>query len=269
MQSYAPPKWQESQLWESHLDVAPVEKWKVYYKGEGGGFPQVQVVVSLVSLSCPWLVLTPKVLQLHTNHLVLVLYRFVWVNEACQFFLVPSRSSSTPLYPSKVLWVRECAPTPYSSIVLSLDSHLSPSRSLGSRQPLSCFVLCWMVKDAEGLIVELDAQFLEQTIMDVIVYPQYWLQAYANVTFPWHLEVLKNFYCSPRPCAQPKDDKFAPMVHTILSSWNLDVQQGLFELTMKSNVIQTMAKVLALASENVKPTIINPFTHMCRVIHAS
>jgi hypothetical protein len=59
------------------------------------------------------------------------------------------------------------------------------------------------------------------------------------------------------------------MVHTILSSWNLDVQQGLFELTMKSNVIQTMAKVLALASENVKPTIINPFTHMCRVIHAS
>jgi hypothetical protein len=41
-----------------------------------------------------------------------------------------------------------------------------------------------MVKDAEGLIVELDAQFLEQTIMDVIVYPQYWLQAYANVTFP-------------------------------------------------------------------------------------
>ncbi len=37
-----------------------VEKHKVYYKGEGGGFPKVQAVVSLVSLSCPWLVLTPK-----------------------------------------------------------------------------------------------------------------------------------------------------------------------------------------------------------------
>jgi hypothetical protein len=26
---------------ESHLDVAPMERCKVYYKGEGGGFPQV------------------------------------------------------------------------------------------------------------------------------------------------------------------------------------------------------------------------------------
>jgi hypothetical protein len=28
-------------------------KHKVYYKGEGGGFPQVRVVVSLMSLSLP------------------------------------------------------------------------------------------------------------------------------------------------------------------------------------------------------------------------
>jgi hypothetical protein len=41
--------------------------------------------------------------------------------------------------------------------------------------PLSCFVLCWMAEIAEGLIVELDARFPEQGIMDVmgIVYPQY------------------------------------------------------------------------------------------------
>jgi hypothetical protein len=26
---------------KSHLDVACVESYKVYYKGEGGGFPQV------------------------------------------------------------------------------------------------------------------------------------------------------------------------------------------------------------------------------------
>jgi hypothetical protein len=47
-----------------HLDVGFVERHKVYYKGEDGGFPQVRAVVSLVSLSCPWLVLTPKVFQL-------------------------------------------------------------------------------------------------------------------------------------------------------------------------------------------------------------
>jgi len=33
-----------------HLGVSPMGKHKVYYKGEGGGFPQVQVMVSLVSL---------------------------------------------------------------------------------------------------------------------------------------------------------------------------------------------------------------------------
>jgi len=38
---------------ECHLDVGLVEKHKVYFKGEGGGFPQVQAVVNLVSPSCP------------------------------------------------------------------------------------------------------------------------------------------------------------------------------------------------------------------------
>jgi len=64
---------------KSHLDVGLVERHIVYYKGEGGGFPQVQAVVNLMNLSCPWLILTPKVLELCTNHLMLVLCRYVWV----------------------------------------------------------------------------------------------------------------------------------------------------------------------------------------------
>jgi len=36
-----------------HLDVGLVERHTIYYKGEGGGFPQVQAVVSLVSSSLP------------------------------------------------------------------------------------------------------------------------------------------------------------------------------------------------------------------------
>jgi hypothetical protein len=47
---------------KSHLDVASVESYRVYYKGEGGGFPQVRAVVSLACLCCPWLVLAPNVL---------------------------------------------------------------------------------------------------------------------------------------------------------------------------------------------------------------
>jgi hypothetical protein len=34
---------------KSHLDVAPMEMRRVYYMGEGGGFPRVRAVVSLVS----------------------------------------------------------------------------------------------------------------------------------------------------------------------------------------------------------------------------
>ncbi len=62
---------------KSNLDVAPVERHRVYYKGEGGGFPQVRAVVCLGNPNCAWLVLAPKVLQPCTNHFVLVLCRSV------------------------------------------------------------------------------------------------------------------------------------------------------------------------------------------------
>jgi hypothetical protein len=38
---------------KNHLDVALAERCKVYYMGEGGGFPRVRVVVSLVSPKLP------------------------------------------------------------------------------------------------------------------------------------------------------------------------------------------------------------------------
>jgi hypothetical protein len=67
----------ESLETKSHLDVAPMERCRVYYKGEGGGFPRVRAVVSLVCPSCPWFVLALKMLQLCTNHFGLVLCRSV------------------------------------------------------------------------------------------------------------------------------------------------------------------------------------------------
>jgi hypothetical protein len=121
---------------KNHLDVAPVESCKVYYKGEGGGFPQVWAVVRLVSPCCSWFVLAPKVLQLCTNHLVLILCRSVWVSETCHFFLVPSRSSSMPLYPSIVLRARERASTPCSSVVFSLGLTFESLKELGACQVL-------------------------------------------------------------------------------------------------------------------------------------
>jgi hypothetical protein len=40
---------------KSHLDVVPETWCREYYKGEGGGFPQVRAVMSLVCPCCQWL----------------------------------------------------------------------------------------------------------------------------------------------------------------------------------------------------------------------
>jgi hypothetical protein len=115
----------------NHLDVVSAASCRVYYKGEGGGFPQVWAVVSLVCPCCLWLVLVPRVLQLCTNHFVWVVCRPVWMSEACQLLLVPSRSSNTPLYPSKCC---ELGSVP-QLLLLSLSylgSHLGPWRVGGA-----------------------------------------------------------------------------------------------------------------------------------------
>jgi hypothetical protein len=38
---------------KSHLDVGAAERHKVYYMGEGGGFPRVWAMVNLVNLELP------------------------------------------------------------------------------------------------------------------------------------------------------------------------------------------------------------------------
>ncbi len=38
---------------KSHLDVAPLERCRVYYMGEGGGSPRVRAMVNLVSPELP------------------------------------------------------------------------------------------------------------------------------------------------------------------------------------------------------------------------
>jgi hypothetical protein len=53
-----------------HLGVGPVAKHRVYYKGEGSGFPRFGPWWILWVRVCLWLVHAPKVLQFCTNQLV-------------------------------------------------------------------------------------------------------------------------------------------------------------------------------------------------------
>jgi hypothetical protein len=48
---------------KSHLDVASAERCRKYYMGEGGGFPRVRAVVSLMVQSARGLSQHPKVFQ--------------------------------------------------------------------------------------------------------------------------------------------------------------------------------------------------------------
>jgi hypothetical protein len=92
----------------------------------------------MVSLMSPCLlefVSAPKVLQLCTNQLV-VWFVQVYVNDDL-LITHPSphpsprpKVSTCPSTP-KMLWTKERTPTPYPSIVFTLDSQLNLSRSLG------------------------------------------------------------------------------------------------------------------------------------------
>ncbi len=54
-----------------HLDVGLVESHRVYYKGEGGGFPQIRAVVNLVNPNLFVVHPSTKNAQLCINQLVI------------------------------------------------------------------------------------------------------------------------------------------------------------------------------------------------------
>jgi hypothetical protein len=63
-QSQRSPNFGNFETWspgrKCHLDVGLMERHKLYYKGEDGGFPQVRAVMNLVSPSLPMACLNTK-----------------------------------------------------------------------------------------------------------------------------------------------------------------------------------------------------------------
>jgi hypothetical protein len=66
--NFGTPTWSPGTKW--HLGASPMARHKVYYKGEGGGFPQVWAMVNLVNLCLHVARSCTKVFQLCTNQLV-------------------------------------------------------------------------------------------------------------------------------------------------------------------------------------------------------
>jgi hypothetical protein len=81
-----------------HLGADPVVKHIIYYKGEGGGFPQVRVVVSFVSPCLPMVCPCTKCFNYALSNLLFGLCKYLWIIELLVNILSPiSELQHTPL----------------------------------------------------------------------------------------------------------------------------------------------------------------------------
>lgn len=93
---------------------------------------------------------------------------------------------------------------------------------------------------AQSLIDELDRRFPQQALLDAfrIICPQYWRQDGAEESFGHHLAILKEFFAIPKSVNKGQPISSTGKAYTapeMLSASNLDNQQHLFKITMRSN----------------------------------
>jgi hypothetical protein len=113
------PIWESREQW--HFDVGPMANHREYYKGEGGGFPQVQAVMSLVSPCMHMARSYTKVLQLCTNQLVVWFVQVHMDNWlACHSSYSLSWGSNSPFFPPKC-----CKLGNIPQLLFSMFSHLN------------------------------------------------------------------------------------------------------------------------------------------------
>jgi hypothetical protein len=99
--------------------------------------------------------------------------------------------------------------------------------------------VCGLTRVAKSLIKELEIMFPSHGVMDIlgIIYLQYWLQPDCDAFFAKHLGVLKIIFCYGKT---HKVNELEVKVHELLNTSDIDCQQGMFKLTMKSNATSCM-----------------------------
>jgi len=133
VQSHKSPNFENFET-KWHLGVGSVARHRKYYKEEGGGFPHVRAMVSLVSSCLPVAHPCTKMLQLHINNLLFNLGKSMWVIELLINLPSPHPGAIACPFTFKMLQVREHAPQFLLLLLFSfLDSQLNPSKSLGVR----------------------------------------------------------------------------------------------------------------------------------------
>jgi hypothetical protein len=91
-----------------HLSAGPMAKHRVYYKGEGGGFPKSRPWWILSIRVYSWFVHAPKLFQLCANQFVVWFVWFVWVIDLLVILSGPYPEALACPSTPKVLRAREC-----------------------------------------------------------------------------------------------------------------------------------------------------------------
>ncbi len=170
-QSYWPPKLWESQFWEfwdSHLGVSwPGTEYII----------RGNVVASLKSgrgESCEFMFACGSSMHQKCFNYVLTnlfgLCRSMWVIELLVTF--PNPHFRTPECPSipKVLWAKECAPTPYPSIVFTFKLAVESTKEFGGVSIHGKRSICFLSLAISRLLFIFGRIFELQRALNIIFY---------------------------------------------------------------------------------------------------
>jgi hypothetical protein len=117
-----------------HLGVGPMARHRVYYKGEGGGFPWVRAVVSFVNPCLPMVrPCTKRCSNSTLTNLLFDLCRSAWIIELFVTHPSPIPELQHAPLPPKCYKLGSMPQLILLLLLSPLDLHLSPSRSLGVR----------------------------------------------------------------------------------------------------------------------------------------
>jgi hypothetical protein len=113
-----------------HLGCGHVAKHRVYYKGEGGGFPPKSGPWWVLWVCGPWWVRAPKCSNYAITNLLFGLCRSVWVIKLLINLPSPiSELQHTPL-PPKCCKIRNTPQLFFLPMFSPLDLQFSPSKGL-------------------------------------------------------------------------------------------------------------------------------------------
>jgi hypothetical protein len=122
-----------------HLGAGPMTRHKVYYRGEGGGFPKSELWWILWICVCLWFIYAPKCSNYALTNLLFGLCRFVWAIDLLVNLPSPNLGALTCPSTPKMLWAKKRAPTHSPFVVFAFGLVIKSIKELGGASHCLCY----------------------------------------------------------------------------------------------------------------------------------